>query len=664
MSLQEKGEKKPLILAPAGGKESFMAALAAGADAVYCGLKQFSARMNAENFSVDHLIRLASLAHAMDVKVYIALNTLVKPDEISRAGKLIETLSRSVNPDALIIQDLSFIPLARQAGYTGELHLSTLSNVSFPAAWKEIKNIPEITRVVTPRELNIDEVKAFANECPPGKSIEIFVHGALCYGVSGRCYWSSFLGGKSGLRGRCVQPCRRTYDIKGEKNRYFSCRDFSLDVLAKVVADIKNISAWKIEGRKKGPHYVFYTVKAYQLFRDHGTDPNAKKDALGLLENALGRPTTHYNFLPQRPQVPVNTGQEAGSGLFTGRLKGSEKNLFLIPRHRLLAGDLLRIGYEDEPGHSTYRVTRGVPKKGRLTIKLPGQGHKGGGRPVFIVDRRERELKGELENIRNKLERIPAGLPELSEFKVQLKQPRRSKGKTGLQPVHMLVDRSFQRKRTKGAVGLWLTAETPERLPKRDVARCWWWLPPVVWPEDERRWGEQIRRILNAGGRYFVLNSPWQTAFFNRKKGLDLWAGPFCNIANPLAVEHLASAGFSGVIASPELGNKDYLGLAEQSILPIGIVIAGNWPLCISRTLAADLKTGSPFRSPRGEDSWIARYGSDYWLFPNWSINLDQHRRMLVNSGFSMFVHLNETVPKGVKMKKRPGLWNWRLNLM
>ena len=309
-----------------------MAALAAGADAVYCGLKQFSARMNAENFSVENLIRLSALAHAMDVKVYIALNTLVKPDEINSAGKLLENLSQSVNPDAIIIQDLSLIPLARQAGYQGEIHLSTLSNVSFPEAWKEVKKIPEITRVVTPRELNIDEVKAFANACPPDKSIEIFVHGALCYGVSGRCYWSSFFGGKSGLRGRCVQPCRRMYDVKGEKKRYFSCQDLSLDVLAKVVADVKNISAWKIEGRKKGPHYVFYTVRAYQLFRDHGKDPNAKKEALSLLENALGRRSTHYNFLPQRPQVPVKTEEQTGSGLFIGRLKGSEKKYVSDPK--------------------------------------------------------------------------------------------------------------------------------------------------------------------------------------------------------------------------------------------------------------------------------------------------------------------------------------------
>jgi len=661
MSPLKKGAAKPLILAPAGGKESFMAAIAAGADAVYCGLKQFSARMNAENFTVEDLIRLSSLAHSMDVKVYIALNTLVKPDEINSAGKLIENLSQTVHPDAIIIQDLSIIPLARQAGYQGELHLSTLSNVSFPKAMEQIKKIPEVTRVVTPRELNIDEVRTFADACPSGKSIEIFVHGALCYGVSGRCYWSSFFGGKSGLRGRCVQPCRRVYSIKGEKRRYFSCQDLSLDVLAKVMTDVENISAWKIEGRKKGPHYVFYTVRAYRLFRDHGKDPEAKKEALNLLDNALGRKSTHYNFLPQRPQSPVKTSEQTGSGLFLGRLKGSEKNTFLIPRQSLLTGDLLRIGYEDEPGHTTYRVTRSVPKKGRLTIKLPGQRFTRGGTPVFIVDRREKELKEALSRIRQKLENIPVGFPELSVFKARLKKPYNAKDRTKIRPVDMHVKRSFHKKGKRGVSGIWLT---PGIQSKTDASKYWWWLPPVVWPENEDALGKHINHILARGGRNFVLNSPWQTVFFNKRKGLNLWAGPFCNIANPLAIECLASFGFSGVIVSPELGKGDYLKLVEKSMLPLGIVLTGNWPLCISRTIASDLKVGSSFRSPRGEEAWVAHYGSDYWTFPNWNLDLEQYRQMLVKSGFSMFVHLEESIPKDVKLKKRPGLWNWNLKLL
>ena len=299
---------RPEILAPAGSRKSFLAALAAGADAVYCGLKNLSARMAADNFTIDELIPLTRLAHDQGIKVYITVNSLVKPEELDLAGRMLDQLNRWVKPDALIIADLSVLSLARQVGFSGEIHLSTLANVSFPAAFQLIGRYPEVKRVVLPREISIDEIKAMAENCPDQLSLEVFVHGALCYGVSGRCYWSSFLGGKSGLRGRCVQPCRRIYEQKGERRRFFSCNDLWTDVLTKVLVNISQIAGIKIEGRKKGPHYVYYTVSAYRLLRDHSDDPKMKKTALSFLEYALGRKGTHYNFLPQRPQVWRSTG--------------------------------------------------------------------------------------------------------------------------------------------------------------------------------------------------------------------------------------------------------------------------------------------------------------------------------------------------------------------
>ncbi|MEJ2639134.1 MAG: U32 family peptidase, partial [Desulfosarcinaceae bacterium] len=271
---------KPEILAPAGNRAAFLAALAAGADAVYCGLKQFSARMEAKNFQLEELAQLTALAHKKRVRVYVTLNTLLKPDETQEMGGLIATLTGRVGPDALIVQDLGVVRLARQAGFKGELHLSTLANVSFPAAIGWIPGKLPVQRVVLPRELSVDEIKQMAAQCPPGLSLETFIHGALCYAVSGRCYWSSFLGGKSGLRGRCVQPCRRLYRQGDRRQRRFSCQDLGLDVLVKVLAGVPQVTTWKIEGRKKGPHYVYYTVTAYRLLRDHGRDPTEKKTAL------------------------------------------------------------------------------------------------------------------------------------------------------------------------------------------------------------------------------------------------------------------------------------------------------------------------------------------------------------------------------------------------
>jgi putative protease len=198
--------------------------------------------------------------------------------------------------------------------------LSTHANVSFAGALQMIQRDLKVDRVVVPRELTIDEIKAMADACPKDMSLEVFIHGALCYGVSGKCYWSSYLGGKSGLRGQCVQPCRRQYNQNKQKQKFFSCQDLSLDVLVKVLMKIPGISAWKIEGRKKSPHYVYYTTSAYRMLRDEGGDPKAKKSALGLLERALGRSGTHFFFLPQRPYNPIDTKRQTDSGLFVGKV--------------------------------------------------------------------------------------------------------------------------------------------------------------------------------------------------------------------------------------------------------------------------------------------------------------------------------------------------------
>lgn len=237
--------RKPEILAPAGDTQSFLAAMAAGADAVYLGLKHFSARMQADNFGSAELSRMVELANENGRRIYVAFNTLVKPDDVPAAGRLIARLARDVKPHGLIIQDPGVLALARQAGYEGGLFLSTLANLTHPASLLAAKELGA-DRVILPRELSIDEVKQISAACPEGLDLEMFIHGALCWCVSGRCYWSSYMGGKSGLRGRCVQPCRRVYKQRNHSGRFFSCLDLSLDVLAKTITDIPHLSCWKI----------------------------------------------------------------------------------------------------------------------------------------------------------------------------------------------------------------------------------------------------------------------------------------------------------------------------------------------------------------------------------------------------------------------------------
>ena len=150
--------RKPEILAPAGDTQSFLAAMAAGADAVYLGLKHFSARMQADNFGSAELSRMVELANEKGRRVYVAFNTLVKPDDVPAAGRLIARLARDVKPHGLIIQDPGVLALARQAGYEGGLFLSTLANLTHPASLLAAKELGA-DRVILPRELSIDEVK-------------------------------------------------------------------------------------------------------------------------------------------------------------------------------------------------------------------------------------------------------------------------------------------------------------------------------------------------------------------------------------------------------------------------------------------------------------------------------------------------------------------------
>lgn len=650
---------KPEILAPAGNRAAFLSALSAGADAIYCGLKQFSARMAAENFTLEELSALVRVAHERHTRVYVTINSLIKPDELEEAGKFVDQLNRSVRPDALIVQDLALLSIAAQTGYAGDIHLSTLANVSFPSAMKLVRFFPKVNRVVVPRELSIDEIRSISDACPDSLSLEVFVHGALCYGVSGRCYWSSYLGGKSGLRGRCVQPCRRIYSQEDRSARFFSCQDLWIDVLTKILMTVPKIAALKIEGRKKGPHYVFYTVKGYKLLRDHAGDSGAKKEALECFEYALGRKGTHYRFLTQRPWNPIDIDIQTGSGLLVGKIAGPRPKPYLDPREPLYAGDMLRIGYEDEVWHRTCRVSKGVPKRGRFYLPLPGKERPATGTPVFLIDRREPELAKLIAELDAAVENTPVKILKPSGFKVNLSG--RAIGR--MHPFDVIVRRdAVARGKAVEQNGIWLSPEIDPRSVHHSD-RLWWWLPPVIWPDREEDFKRVIGSALEKGFRQFVINAPWQMIFFPPGKQSNVWAGPFCNAANELALENLAALGCSGAVVSPELGGPDYARLASRSPLPLGIVIHGNWPLCISRTAAETLQLDRVFKSPRGEQAWVHRIDDNNWVYPEWTVDLREQADALKNLGYRMFVHLIEPIPRGFSMKKRPGKWNWDVGL-
>ncbi|MBG0789210.1 MAG: U32 family peptidase [Desulfovibrionaceae bacterium] len=654
----------PEIMAPAGDRQSFLAAVAAGADAVYLGLKHFSARMQAKNFSISELAQLASLGRDRGTRTYVAMNTLVKPGDPEAAGRLVDRLERTVKPHALIVQDLAMLTLARQAGFSGELHLSTLCNLSHPAGLAVAKKLGA-NRVVIPRELNLDEVKAMAEACPKDLDLEIFVHGALCHCVSGRCYWSSYLGGKSGLRGRCVQPCRRLYTQgKSQPERLFSCTDLSLDVLTKPLLAMPKVTAWKIEGRKKGPHYVYYTVRAYQMLRDNPQDAASRKAAQELLDHALGRPATHSTFLPQRPFQPVRPGEETSSGRFVGEIKRDQKKVYFQPREELHPGDLIRVGYEDQPGHRTIPIRRRVPKRGRMDVpynpKFKGPALPTGTK-VFLVDRREPELTKLIKGLEGELEFFPA--PEARESSFTPVWPKAQKNRRN-RPESVTLFRAMPLGRINSKAAFWLERAAVGKVPASIASRAQWWLPPVIWPDEDKKYRSLIKEAVRKGAREFVLNAPWQAAYFEDRKNAILTAGPFCNVSNRMALDVFRQLGCSSAIISPELPFEDVRALAQNSPLPLGIVVKGLWPFGITRFAAESVRFDEPIKSPMNETAFVRRYGQNNWIYPAWELDLTKEGRTLEKLGIKTFIAISEPWPKAVPRPRRTSEFNWKLKLL
>ena len=646
----------PKILAPAGDKNSFLAAIAAKTDAIYCGLKIFSARMEADNFSIEELARLTKLARAKNIEVYIAFNSIIKESELEKVAKILSKLCKFVDFDALIIQDIAMIDLAKKAGFKKEFHLSTLGNCTFPSGLKTSQQLG-FKKVVLPREFTIDEIKDMAQKTPDDMELEVFIHGALCYCISGRCYWSSWFGGKSSLRGRCVQPCRRVYEQKGQRKQHFSCMDFSSDVLVKILNQIEKVTTWKIEGRKKSPHYVYYTVKAYRLLRDN---PKEKKQALSFLDYAFGRQFTHYNLLSQRKMNPLDHSSETGSGLFAGRVK-NPASPYLITREELFVSDLLRIGFEEDQFHDIQRVTRAVPKKGKFYLKKQTKARIKKGTPVYIIDRRGQELAMALKTLEKELSQIEKVtiLPDKNRLETT-PNIKDIKPKNRIQ--ELIISRGkFQQRFDSSITGTWISSRGYSLRP---AMKNWLWLDPVLFPGEEKLCSQYINGAIKKGAKNFVLNAFWQLSLFKNPNQLNLWAGPYCNITNSTTINTLKQNGFSGAIVSPELDKETLCSLPQKTPLPLGVVIYGNWPLGISRIISNDLKTNHAFTSPKGEISWISKQNSNYFIFPNWYLDLTSKKNLLKKAGFTLFVNMYENVPKGIKMKSRPGLWNWNLRLL
>ena len=283
------------VLGPAGGHEAFDAAIAAGADEIYMGLTGYGARRYAENFTVDGFVEALNKAHQMGVELSLTLNTLMSESEIETVLPDLDRLV-SADLDSVIVQDWGVLRFLRRRYPNLSIHGSTQMGLG---SSREIQFAAKsgMTRVVLPRELSLDEIAAIRSAVPEIE-LEVFSSGALCLGCSGKCYLSSYVGGRSGNRGSCAQPCRQSYTIESNhgssdlNEKYFlSLRDqlFSRKDIADLAAI--GIDVIKIEGRMKSPAYVFEAVSRYRSIVDSlcSSDEIQEEDALQPIERLFNR---------------------------------------------------------------------------------------------------------------------------------------------------------------------------------------------------------------------------------------------------------------------------------------------------------------------------------------------------------------------------------------
>lgn len=359
--MKQKQKTVPELLAPAGSLESFNAALEAGADAVYLGVGELNARLRARNFTMDSLAHLIGIANNCHVKIYVTLNTLIKQGELRSVLDLLFQL-KQLKIDAVIVQDLGLAHLAHKYFPKLTLHASTQMVIHNKMGLDAAQNLG-IKRAVLSRELSIEEIMLLQRES--SVELEVFIHGALCYAISGLCLASSYLGGWSGNRGRCTQVCRRKFSSEHTSGYTFSPGDLwavdHITDLSKI-----GISSLKIEGRMKRAEYVFTVVSAYRKLLDGKISVEEAKAGLTM---DLAREKTSFFLKSPKQRDIIKSDRGSGTGIPLGKLESLSGNLLRVrTKLEIRPDDTLRLQDVNGDEHSVFTVEKVEKKRGIAEI--------------------------------------------------------------------------------------------------------------------------------------------------------------------------------------------------------------------------------------------------------------------------------------------------------
>lgn len=355
------------LLAPAGGFSCFMAAMNAGADAVYLGGNKFGARAYANNFSQEEIIEALKISHLLGKRIYLTVNTLVKEKEMSELIPYLQPLY-DAGLDGVIVQDLGVFETIKKHFPALELHASTQMTITGVHGAKFLKNLGAC-RIVPARELSLEEIRDIKEET--GLEIETFIHGAMCYGYSGQCLLSSILGGRSGNRGRCAGPCRLPYkDIKGNTIYPLSLKDmYTLPLIPELIE--AGIDSFKIEGRMKSPEYVAGVTAIYRKYIDLYLEKPEKPYKIApedeaVLRGLYIRSDTCTGYYTQHNNKSMVTLKEPGYSGCSDEVLQSIHKKYLDKKSTLPISGKIRI-IQGEPSELTlYYNDISVSQKGEM----------------------------------------------------------------------------------------------------------------------------------------------------------------------------------------------------------------------------------------------------------------------------------------------------------
>ena len=589
------------ILAPVGNEEMLRAAVFSGADAVYLGFSGFNARTSANNFDADTLKEAVRFCHARGVAVHVALNTTVYGGELPALEQAIRAVAAS-GADAVICQDLAVATLIGKIAPQLPRHGSTQMSVHSLQGALELKELG-FTRVVLARELSLPEVEHITKHC--GIETECFVHGALCMCVSGQCYMSAFLGGRSGNRGSCAGPCRLPFEAnplpEGKPGRlhHLSLKDNSVvDKLDKLQA--LGVASAKIEGRLRTPEYVAAAVSACLAGRE------GRAYDRDLLKNAFSRSGFTSGYLDGKINGTMFGVRSEADAELTKKTLPALRELYRRERSRVPVKMKLEIeeGGEkltvtDADGNKAFAYGDAEPQPARTdpTDSLHRSLAKTGGTPFAVTDtditvemdggpwfiqgsavnELRREALDALLKKREVLRPWPTTEAHVPALPLRTLPPRRTL-RARFESWEQVPERALD-----GIEYLILPIVQADRVPREWRAKTLLELPRVMFGKLEEDTARRIAATQDAGFAGYEVSN---IAHLRLCRGLPMSGSFGLNITNNVAAQFYADNGLGSMLILPEVKDSDISTIAPEhggKPVPTGVLVYGHMPLMITR---------------------------------------------------------------------------------